>query len=95
MIDRKDVEKLANLSRMKIAEEEKDRFAKEIDSILAYAHQIQEVAGSVDSEGDSANAKNPARYPHRNALREDIDSRDLNPTPHSLLVSPLNHKMGI
>lgn len=72
MIEKKDIEKLASLSRMTLSEEEKDRFAKEIDSILGYVKQIQEVADVADSSG-----KVPAQYPHRNALREDVDNRDI------------------
>ncbi|MES3005803.1 MAG: Asp-tRNA(Asn)/Glu-tRNA(Gln) amidotransferase subunit GatC [Patescibacteria group bacterium] len=73
MIEKKDIEKLATLSRMKLSEEEKDRFAKEIDSILGYVKQIQDVS-SVDS---ALAQKMPTQYPRRNALREDVDNRDI------------------
>lgn len=71
MIDKKDIEKLAALSRMKLDEEEKDRFAKEIDSILGYVKQIQEVSG------DAVTDKTIAQFPHRNILREDVENRDI------------------
>ena len=72
MIEKKDIEKLASLSRMTLSEQEKDRFAKEIDSILGYVKQIQEVADATESA-----EKVPSQYPHRNAMREDIDNRDI------------------
>lgn len=81
MIDKKDIEKLASLSRMKLTEEEKDRFAKEIDSILAYVKQIQDVTEGAEN-ASSTNIlarKTPLHFPHRNTLREDVANRDLNP----------------
>ena len=47
MIDTNEVKKLAELSRIEMTEEEMASFAKEIDSILGYVAQIQQVAGSV------------------------------------------------
>ena len=86
MIDKKDIEKLASLSRMKLTEEEKDRFAKEIDAILAYVKQIQDVTEGSDNEGSS---ESPTHFPHRNALREDVANRDLNPDTDVLVgLSP-------
>lgn len=72
MILKKDIEKLAALSRMKLSDEETERFAKEIDSILGYVTQIQEVADTT-----ALTEKLPSDYPHRNALREDVDDRDI------------------
>ena len=45
MIDIKEVEKLAELSRIKMTEEEMVAFAKEIDPILDYVAQIKKVVG--------------------------------------------------
>lgn len=72
MIERKDIEKLATLSRIKLSEGEKDLFVKEIDSILGYVKQIQEVTDTAVSY-----EKSPTHYPHRNVLREDVDNRDI------------------
>ncbi len=80
MIEKKDIQKLASLSRMKLSDEETDRFTREIDSILAYVHQINEVA-------DIDTVKDPSNYPHRNAFREDVDNRDLNPDTSILIKS--------
>ena len=69
MIDIKDVEKLAELSRIKLTEEEKQKFGKEIDSILAYVNQIQEVAGATASE-------QPVAREVRNVMRPDTNSNE-------------------
>ncbi len=73
MIDIKDVEKLAELSRIKLTEEEKQKFGKEIDSILAYVNQIQEVAGASALEqpvvGEVRNVMRPdAANPNESGL---------------------------
>lgn len=57
-----DIEKLANLSRIKLSDEEKIKYAKEIDSILAYVNQLKEVAGSAPEVSKSS---------HINVLRDD------------------------
>jgi aspartyl/glutamyl-tRNA(Asn/Gln) amidotransferase C subunit len=45
MIERKDIDKLSALSRLELSEEEKDGLRKDIDAILDYVKQVQEVAG--------------------------------------------------
>lgn len=40
MITIKDIENLANLSRIKLAEEEKEKMTSEIESILGYVSQV-------------------------------------------------------
>ena len=47
----KDIEKLAQLSRIHLSQEEKELFLKEIDSILAYVGEINKVASTVKEEG--------------------------------------------
>lgn len=42
MIEIKDIEKLAELSRLEIPEEEKGGFQKDLDAILAYVGQIED-----------------------------------------------------
>lgn len=51
MITVKDVEKLAQLARIKLEDDEKAGLAKEIDSILAYVDQIKKA--TVDMEHTS------------------------------------------
>ncbi len=48
MIEVKDIEKLAELARIKIEESEKKELTKEIDSILKYIDQIKEATVDVD-----------------------------------------------
>lgn len=89
-----DIKKLANLSRIKISEEEMSQFAKEIEGILGYVEQIKEVsdASIVSTSGtsvaggantDTLGAKKILT--HKNAMREDVEDREVNPDP-SILV---------
>lgn len=80
-ITEKDIEKLASLSRIRISDEEKTQFAKEIDSILGYVEQIKEVSENADVP------KTPDSIPHRNALREDADDRNLNADGSALITA--------
>lgn len=43
MITKKEIEKLANLARLKLTEEEKERLYFELSKILDYVKQLQEV----------------------------------------------------
>ncbi len=87
-----DVEKLANLSRLALTEDEKISFAKEIGGILAYVGQIQEVSGGADV---LAGRTDPKHYPHRNVLREDIADKgtgmELNPDASILVEAAPQH----
>ena len=65
MIDTNEVKKLAELARIDMTEEEIVNFAKEIDPILGYVAQIQQVAGSADLRNIPE---------HRNVFRADSDS---------------------
>ncbi len=77
MLSQTDVEKLAKLARISLTEEEKAQFGKEIESILGYVSEIQEVA----KEGDRT-------ISIKNVLREDVpvntESKNLiESAPHS------------
>jgi aspartyl-tRNA(Asn)/glutamyl-tRNA(Gln) amidotransferase subunit C len=48
MISVKDIEKLAELARIKLPEDEKQGLTKEIDSILTYVDQIKKATVDVD-----------------------------------------------
>jgi len=48
MITVKEIEKLANLARIKLEDSEKDGLAKEIDSILSYVDQIKVATVNMD-----------------------------------------------
>ncbi len=68
MIEIKDIEKLAELSRIKLSDEEKGQMRKEIVSILSYIDQIKQVSGDTVTH----RKKNVVR----NVLREDKDPHE-------------------
>ena len=76
-----EIEKLANLSRMKISDAEKATFAKEIGSILNYVNQIKEVVA------DTKRSTTPSDYPHRNVMREDVSNREVLENPSEVVAS--------
>lgn len=43
-MNKKDIESLANLARIRLTEEEKEKYAKDIEAVLAYVDKIKEVA---------------------------------------------------
>ncbi|MFA6098828.1 MAG: Asp-tRNA(Asn)/Glu-tRNA(Gln) amidotransferase subunit GatC [Patescibacteria group bacterium] len=62
--EKKDIEKLATLARIKLTEGEKEKFAEQISSILDYVKQIQEV--------DTTKVKDASYLPDlKNVWRED------------------------
>jgi len=63
-LDRSDVDKIAHLARLAIAEEEKDRYAADLSNILSLVEQMN----AVDTEGVSPMA-HPLRMVQR--LRSD------------------------
>ncbi len=73
MISNTDVEKLAKLARISITDEEKSQFGKEIESILGYVSEIQEVA----KEGKQT-------ISIKNVMREDVA---VNTDPKNLIES--------
>jgi len=63
----KDVEKLAELAKIELTQEEKETLLKDLDGILGYVKQIQEVDV----------AEIIPEYEHRNIWREDrVEERD-------------------
>jgi aspartyl-tRNA(Asn)/glutamyl-tRNA(Gln) amidotransferase subunit C len=59
-----DIQKLAELSRIEMSDEELTAMAKDFDSILGYVTQIQEVK-TLSPDGEPAVAK------HHNIMRDD------------------------
>ncbi|MDD5050420.1 MAG: Asp-tRNA(Asn)/Glu-tRNA(Gln) amidotransferase subunit GatC [Candidatus Pacebacteria bacterium] len=84
MISTQDIEKLAELARIELKEEEKVKLAKEIDGILGYIDQIK-TAGSKDI----ARAKEPVR----NIFREDKNPHESG-THTDALVAEFPRKEG-
>jgi len=60
-ITKKEVEKIARLSRLGMSEEEKDMFTKQLDTILEYVNKLKEV--DVSSVDESRNVWKT--MPHR------------------------------
>lgn len=63
MIKKKDVEHLAELSRLTFSESEVKKFQGDLGSILEYVDQVKEVGASIDLE--------PQAGPVHNVLRTD------------------------
>lgn len=70
MIDLKAIEKLAELSRINISEDEKVKFLKDLESILGYVGQIRSVVGEVGVKTSEAEDE------QINVLREDSICHD-------------------
>lgn len=67
MITLADIDKLAELSRIKLSGEEKESLRKEFDAILGYVDQIKKVhVGNVGGEQEAGML--------RNVMREDDDA---------------------
>jgi len=71
-----DVTYVANLARIELSAEETERFQGELDTVVAYIHQLNEL----DLEGIE-----PMSHPHprENVLREDVPVEG--PDPEELL----------
>jgi aspartyl/glutamyl-tRNA(Asn/Gln) amidotransferase C subunit len=67
MVEIKDIEKLAALSRISLTDAEKAQMRTEIEAILGYVAQIQKVSGTPKTAEERAKNKEEVR----NVLRED------------------------
>jgi len=68
----KDVEYVANLAKLELSEEEKKRFQKELDSIIKYIYQLNEL--------DTENVPITSHvFPLQNVLRKDEVLPSLSP----------------
>ena len=75
----KDIEKLAQLSRIALSDEEKSRFLKEIDSILAYVGELKKAAATAPKS-----EKKPIL---RNVMRNDENSHESGENTETLISS--------
>ncbi len=75
-----DIEKVANLARIALTDEEKETFSSQLDSILGYIEKLNEL--------DTSNVK-PTAHPHsvENIWREDKAEPEL-PTSEALKNAP-------
>ncbi|XKT75171.1 MAG: Asp-tRNA(Asn)/Glu-tRNA(Gln) amidotransferase subunit GatC [Patescibacteria group bacterium UBA2103] len=60
MVDKADVERLAELARINVSEDEKESLAKEMSDIVDFVSQVQEISGDATPQ-----------HIHRNVMRED------------------------
>ncbi len=67
MLDRKDINNLANLARIALSEGEKDKLQQDMESILGYVSELQKAPGLTEEHL-------PENYYLRNVMREDEDS---------------------
>jgi len=67
LITKKDVEHVANLARIKLSEEDTEKFTKQLGDIIKYVDQLNEV----DTTGVEPMAH---PYPLYNVAREDVVS---------------------
>lgn len=80
-MDKEEIKKIANLARLEINEEESEKMAGQIDSILHYVDQIS----AADVEDDGSRVENASV---RNVLREDTEPHESNHTEDLLEEAP-------
>lgn len=81
MIEVKDVEKLAQLARIKLEEDEKKSLTKEIDSILTYVDQIKKATVDMDYTPVPGAVHNVAREDESIDTSKEDRERLLNAAP--------------
>lgn len=82
MITPQELENLANLSRIKLSEDEKKSLLKEFDSILNYVDQLKKVDVSLDAEGRVGAVKNVTRSDEVESVSSDVRERLLDEAPY-------------
>jgi aspartyl-tRNA(Asn)/glutamyl-tRNA(Gln) amidotransferase subunit C len=85
MITVTEVEKLAQLARIKLDDAEKKSLTKEIDSILAYVDQIKKATVDVDYT--------PTPGAVHNAMRDDI-ARTISPESREAILNEAPDREG-
>ena len=86
MITIKEVDKLAELARIKIINKEKQKFQKEIGAVLDYVAQLQ--------KAPTAKTKFPLENPTSKSFREDENPHKSNEFSKELLAEAPNTKNG-
>ncbi len=80
-----DIEKLADLARLGIPQEEKEAFLRDFNSILGYIKQIEEV---------SVNNTTTPKYDLINVMREDTVTNESGEYTNRLLNEMPDHQDG-
>ncbi len=75
-INDKDIEKLSDLARIKLSEDEKKELTTDIESILGYVSEIQEVSSDLDRDTSGGsdtliNVMRDDKEPHKSGLYTD------------------------
>lgn len=81
MITVKEIEKLANLARIKINDSEKEGLTKEIDSILIYVDQIKKATVDIDHAPSIGSVHNVFRDDVSQTISDEDRERILNEAP--------------
>lgn len=61
MITKAEIEKLADLARIKVSEDEKESLANDIGAILSYVDEIKKINMDIDAKSDVGAISNVAR----------------------------------
>lgn len=78
MIDLKAIERLAELSRISVSDEEKAKFLKDLESILTYVDHIKTAVGEAEKVSGAEDEK-------KNVFREDDSYHDRGQFTEALL----------
>ena len=81
MITLAELEHLAELSRIKLTEDDKKSLVKEFDSILAYVDQLKKVEVSMEASGRVGMVKNVMRADEVKSTSEEDRERLLQEAP--------------
>lgn len=85
MISQSDIEKLAQLARIELTEEEKQKLAPEIDAILGYVAQIQKISSNTETQ--------PVLGAVKNIIRTDVALNE--PSSHTQdILAEAPHREG-
>jgi len=106
MIEIRDIEKLAELARLEVPQEEKETLRKDINSILQYVGQIQDIhekVASIASPTSSTQSSAPSMVSLsvqenpsliHTVLREDANPHEANLYTEALLREVPKHERG-
>ena len=82
MLTKDDVQKVAQLARIELSEEEVAKFQTQMSDILSYVEQLQQVnTEGVDVTAQVTGLENVSRQDDINACEEDIRKEALNEAP--------------
>jgi len=84
MKDETDIKKLAKLSHIEVSEEEEESLKSDIDSILSYVQQIQDISAEIT----------PEKGILRNVMREDNEPHEAGLYSKEILNEAPNVKDG-